>query len=42
LNPQFATAYLNRGVAFMRQGNSARADADRKRALTIDPSLDKD
>ena len=40
LQPQFALAYYNRSVAWMKLGNTARAAADRKMALKLDPNLD--
>jgi len=42
LNPDFALAYFTRSVAFTRQGNAPRAQADRKKALQSIRTLEKD
>jgi hypothetical protein len=34
-------AYYNRSGAYRKIGNSERADADHKKAVSLDPSLDK-
>ena len=39
LNPDNESAYYNRGVAKSKLGNRDGAEADRKRASELDPTL---
>ena len=41
INSRLAVAYFNRAEAYRKQGDAARAEADRKTAVSLDPSLDK-
>ena len=40
LEPGLAQAYFNRGIAHGKLGNTVQADADRRKALELDPDLD--
>jgi Flp pilus assembly protein TadD len=39
LNPKFAVAYYNRGIAYRMKGDTDRAIADHRQALKLDPRL---
>ena len=39
LKPELAQAYMYRGVLFTQMGDTARARADHRRLLTLDPDL---
>ena len=39
LDPRYALAYGNRGLALMRQGKDAEAEKDFERALALRPEL---
>jgi len=39
LNPQFAEAYANRGLALLRQGKQAEAERDFEQSLKVMPAL---